>query len=213
MRKITLFSVVGWICLAACGQPDSTESDAEGRAAWVTADRLHRRTCPNSSCGSVGVLFFREKATVYEEKAGWARISKYYDASCENGRSEYVDSGNARCESANGIVEGKFAEWVAVQHLSSTSPSDPAAGATGDYALVSGSDDYRLHKDAFARAAAELITSGRCRRADFEEMGGWMKSTTHRNRPVYFTYCGGMHLRNKLYLDASTGRIWSEATQ
>jgi hypothetical protein len=142
-----------------------------------------------------------------EERDGWVRVTRYYDASCKNGRSEYVDSGNAACDSANGIVRGRFAEWVSASYLSSSRPPDPAAGATGDFALVSGSDDYGKYKDEFARAAADLIKSGQCSRADFQESGGWLKSMQHRNRPIYFTYCGGMTLQNRLYLDASTGRV------
>ena len=79
---------------------------------WVTSDRLNRHTCPSTDCGIVGQLVFREGADVFEDKDGWARISQHYDASCANGRSEYVDSGDSRCAPENGIVDGKFAEWV-----------------------------------------------------------------------------------------------------
>jgi hypothetical protein len=151
---------------------------------------------------------FREKATIYEEKDGWARVSKYYDAFCQDGLSEYVDSGNAACTEGNGIVNGGFAEWVSVKYLSNARPVDPGAGAKGDYALVSGSDDYRKYKDAFAKAAAELITSGQCDPQDFKNMGGWVKSTTHRDSPVYFTYCGEMRIQDRLYLNAATGDIF-----
>jgi hypothetical protein len=151
---------------------------------------------------------FREKATIYEEKNGWARISKYYDASCQHGLSAYVDSGNTACTEGNGIINGRFAEWVSVRYLSDTRPADPSADATGDYALVIGSDDYRLYKDVFAKAAARLIASGRCTEQDFNNMGGWMKSTNHRDSPVYFTYCGEMHVNNRLYLNAATGDVF-----
>lgn len=176
---------------------------------WVTTDRLDRRTCPRSSCGVVGQLFFRENADVLEVKSGWARISRYYDASCKNGRSEYVDRGRSDCTTENGIVDGQFAEWVLLQSLSKTRPADPGAGAQGDAALVAGSDDFRLHKDAFAKAARSLIDRGTCTAKDFQDNGGWMKSTTtYRDRPVYFTYCGGTDLSNRLYLDASTGKTF-----
>ena len=176
--------------------------------AWVTSDRLNRRTCPAVTCGIVGSLMFREKATLYDEKNGWARVSKYYDASCQNGLSQYVDSGNAACTEGNGIVDGRFAEWVSLKYLSNTRPDDPSAGATGDYALVSGSDDFRKYKYVFAKAAAELIASGRCTEQDFKNMGGWLKSTTHWDSPVYFTYCGEMHVQNRLYLNAATGDVF-----
>jgi hypothetical protein len=175
---------------------------------WVTVDRLNRRTCPSPACGIVGQLFFREAATVYGQSGGWARISSYYSASCMNGRSEYVDSGNNRCTRDNGIVDGKFAEWVSAEFLSQNRPPDPGAGATGIEALVAGSDDYRIYKAAFVRAAQSLISSGECSEADFREIGGWLKSTEHMEQPIYFMYCGGWTLSNRLYLDAETGEIF-----
>lgn len=177
--------------------------------AWVTSDRLKRRTCPSTDCGVVGELFFREKATIYEAENGWARITKPYQASCNNGLSDFVISGNAACISSNGIVNGQFSEWVSMEFLNETRPEDPGAGATGDYEIIKDSDDYRLHKDAFAKAAKNLISSGKCSAADFKEMGGWLKSTTtYSDSPVYFTYCGGMTTSNRLYLNAATGEVF-----
>ena len=152
---------------------------------------------------------FREKATIFEDRNGWARVSKYYDAFCRNGLSQYVESGNAACTESNGIVDGRFAEWVSLRYLSSMRPADPSAGATGGYALVSGSDDYGKYKDVFAQTAAQLIASKRCTKGDFDETGGWLKSMIHNDSPVYFTYCGGIHLRNRLYLNAATGHVFN----
>jgi hypothetical protein len=118
-----------------------------------------------------------------------ARISNDYAASCVNGRSEYVDTGNNRCTPDNGIVDGRFAEWVSAEFLSQEQPPDPAVGATGIEALVAQSDDYRIYKAAFVKAAQSLISSGQCSEADFSENGGWWKSS-HRDQPIYFIYCG-----------------------
>ena len=85
---------------------------------WVTSDRLNRRTCPSTDCGIVGQNFFRQGVEVFEEQDGWVRISKYYDASCFDGVSEYVDRGNNRCDQKNGVVNGKLAEWVSTEFLS-----------------------------------------------------------------------------------------------
>ncbi len=41
---------------------------------------------------------------------------------------------------------------------------------------------------------------------------GFVKSSTQRDRPIYFTYCGRAIIANRWYLDASTGRISSKAT-
>jgi hypothetical protein len=175
---------------------------------WVTSDRLHRRTCPSTECGSTGRLFFREKTVVYEERGGWARITEYYDAACVHGLSQNVGTGNASCVPNNGIVGGKMAQWVYMDYLSPMRPEDPSAGATGIYKIVAGSDDYRIHKEAFARAAEELIGSGRCTEQDIGQLGGWVKSTTFADSPVYFIYCGEMRGPNKLHLNAATGEIF-----
>lgn len=179
-----------------------------GEAYWVTSDRLNRRTCPSENCGAVGWLLFREKATVQEVRDGWGRVSKYYQASCENGVSRFVDSGNSSCTEGNGIVDGRLAEWVSMRYLSRERPADPAAGATSNAALVAQSDDYRVHKDAFIKAASELIQSGRCTAKDFTDNGGWVKSTAQPNKPVYFMYCGGFTNANRLYLNATTGEVY-----
>jgi hypothetical protein len=174
---------------------------------WVTSDRLDRRTCPSVECGSVGHLTFREAVTVLEVKGKWSRISKVYSASCRAGESDYVDKGNKACTKANGIVDGKFAEWVESKYLSANRPTDPAEGASGDAELVKGSDDFRLHQAKFANAARALITAGTCTEEDFRETGGWTSSTT-KGPNTYFTYCGGMTISNRIYLNVSTGQIF-----
>ena len=198
--------------LTACAEqptssPVETTHAEPSNKYWVTSDRLNRHTCPSTDCGIVGQLFFREGTDVFEDKDGWARVSQYYDASCANGRSEYVDSGDSRCDPENGIVDGKFAEWVEADFLSENRPPDPAADATGVEALISGSDDFQKYRTAFAEAAGSLIVSGQCRAEDFREIGGWVKSTlTYRDQPIYFTYCQNSRVR--LYLNAETGEVF-----
>jgi hypothetical protein len=208
------------LALAACSEPSNTtkiedlsndktvaEAVTEGTR-WVTTDRLTRHTCPSKRCGIVGIKFFREGVVVLEEKDGWARITKPYFGGCAAGKSDYVDSGNAACTRENGFDAGEFAEWVDASALSEIRPPDPAEGATGMEVVVGQSDDYRLHKDAFVAAARSLISSGRCTKNDFEDNGGWMKSMNNASEPVYFIYCGGLSAGNKIYLNASSGRIY-----
>ncbi|WP_341861453.1 SH3 domain-containing protein [Gymnodinialimonas sp. 57CJ19] len=183
------------------------ENGAEDRY-WVISDRLNRRTCASQSCGIVGQLFFREGVVVREQNAGWARITQPYDAACVGGQSAYVDSGNGACDPANGISDGAFAEWVSLAHLSRTRPDDPAAGASGVEELIAGSDDFASHRAAFAAAAQSLIGQGRCTAQDFRDMGGWVASSSHRGQPIYFTYCGGATVANRLYLNAQTGEVF-----
>ncbi|WP_010490783.1 hypothetical protein [Pseudomonas sp. S9] len=173
---------------------------------WVTADQVARHTCPSDECGVAGYLMFREGVQALETKGSWVRITKPYTASCVGGNSKYVKSGNPACVANNGITEGVFAEWVSTKSLSTNRPVDPAQGATGDDALVKGSDDYRLYKNQFTKAARELINNGTCSTADFEEIGGWMASPA-KDQGMYFTYCGGMTTANRLYLDVNSGKV------
>jgi hypothetical protein len=175
---------------------------------WVTSERLNRRTCPSETCGVVGQLFLREGVTIHESRAGWVRVSQTYDASCVGGRSEYVDTGNAACDPANGISDGQFAEWVSEDYLAETRPPDPAANALRLEKLVAGSDDFARYRTVFAEAARSLITQRRCTERDFRDIGGWVKSTSHRNQPIYFTYCGGATVANRLYFNADTGEVF-----
>ena len=156
----------------------------------------------------VGQLFFREGVTPFEEQGGWVRISEQYSASCEGGISEYVDEGNSACTEENGIVNGNFAEWVEKSYLSQTRPADPAETAAANETLVAQSDDFARYRTAFVSLAAQLISEGRCSEADFREQGGFMKSVNdYPDQPVYFTYCGGMTLANKVYVNAETETV------
>jgi len=83
------------------------------------------------------------------------------------------------------------------------------AVSAGEYtAAVKDSDDFAKYQAAFEKAAKNLVESGRCSVAQLKEGGGFWKSTTHKTKPIYFTYCGAAHISNRIYLDASTGRIF-----
>ena len=177
------------------------------RTLYVIADQLTRRTCPSIACGDVGWILYRQQLNIFEVRNGWARITKEYDANCENGQSNYVNSGNGACTQENGIVNGTFSEWVDTTFLSAERPADPADSATEDEELVKDSDDFRIHRKVFAEAAGNLIDQRQCTTMDFRENGGWSKSTT-KGTNVYFIYCGGFARNNRIYLDASTGKTY-----
>ncbi len=72
---------------------------------------------------------------------------------------------------------------------------------------IAQSDDYDQYRAEFTEAAKVLLTSRRCGRYEMTQYGGFVKSQTHKNKPVYFTYCGGTHLDNRIYIDVSTGEL------
>ena len=197
--------VIHGLMLCAALTTLSTHALAENKQ-WVTTERTDRHTCPSTECGVTGHLMFREGVDVLETKGMWSRITKAYSASCVEGESEYVKEGNKACTTANGIKNGLFAEWIQNKDLSPNRPTNPDEHASGDDALIKGSDDYRIYKDQFTKAARQLINDGTCTEGDFKEMGGWMAST-NRGQDVYFTYCGGMTLSNKVYLNAKSGKV------
>ncbi|MGB3025834.1 hypothetical protein [Paradevosia shaoguanensis] len=173
---------------------------------WVTTQRLARYTCPSASCGLVGEFYYREGVDILEERNGFARVTKFYDASCTNGRSDYIDSGPAACTNVNGIENGQFAEWVEISALSTERPGDPAEGATGVAALVGGSDDFNIYRAQFVQAAEKMMTEGICTSEQIKENGGFWASVNLKPRKAYFVRCGS----SKYYLDVATGEIWRD---
>ena len=71
------------------------------------------------------------------------------------------------------------------------------------------SDNFEANRDAFIKLSQKVLDSGKCTLADFKENGGWAKATgSNAKKPVYFIYCGGFTLSDKVYLNISSGRVW-----
>lgn len=159
-------------------------------AAYVTADRLNVRLAPSLDAEITNVLLGGQRVEVLEVQGGWSRITRYYD---DFTAGEPV----------------KVARWVASAYLSATRPDDRAVPVGPSSRLgraIDRSDDSHVYGSSFAAAARQLIERGECSVADFEKIGGWVRSAGRRS--VYFTYCGGRRTRNLIFLDASSGRIF-----
>ncbi|MEZ9448344.1 SH3 domain-containing protein [Vibrio splendidus] len=135
-------------------------------------------------------LYKGEKVEVLEKQGEWARISDYIV-----------------------LKEGgpQTAEWVSMSGLSNDEViiSQKESIEILDSYLVK-SDDLKIHKEKFRNTVAELISDGKCDPSDFEELGGWVKSVKYSDRDVYFIYCGGLSLENKIYLDVNTNEIFTK---
>ena len=135
-------------------------------------------------------LYKGEKVEVLEKQGEWARISDYIV-----------------------LKEGgpQTAEWVSMSGLSNDEViiSEKESIEILDSYLVK-SDDLKIHKEKFRNAVAELISDGECDPSDFEELGGWVKSVKYSDRDVYFIYCGGLSLENKIYLDVNTNETFTK---
>ena len=135
-------------------------------------------------------LYKGEKVEVLEKQGEWVRISDYIV-----------------------LKEGgpQTAEWVSMSGLSNNEViiSEKESIEILDSYLVK-SDDLKIYKEKFRNTVAELISDGECDPSDFEELGGWVKSVKYSDRDVYFIYCGGLSLENKIYLDVNTNEIFTK---
>ncbi|MCC4774609.1 hypothetical protein AB4077_16150 [Vibrio cyclitrophicus] len=135
-------------------------------------------------------LYKGEKVEVLEKQGEWARISDYIV-----------------------LKEGgpQIAEWILMSGLSNDEViiSDQERKEILDSYLIK-SDDLKLHREKFRSTVAKLIFEGECDPSDFEELGGWVKSVRYIDRDVYFIYCGGLSLENKIYLDVNTDEIFTK---
>lgn len=135
-------------------------------------------------------LYKGEKVEVLEKQGEWARISDYIV-----------------------LKEGgpQAAEWVSMSGLSNDEViiSEKESKEILDSYLVK-SDDLKIHQEKFRNSVAKLISEGECAPSDFEELGGWVKSVKYSNRDVYFIYCGGLSIENKIYLDVNTNEIFTK---
>ncbi|WP_299688627.1 SH3 domain-containing protein [uncultured Vibrio sp.] len=134
-------------------------------------------------------LYKGEKVEVLEKQGDWARISDYI---------VFKEGGP------------QMAEWVAMSGLSNDEViiSEKEHKEILDSYLVK-SDDLKRHREIFRNSIEKLISNQECSPSDFEELGGWVKSVKYSKRDVYFIYCGGLSLENKIYLDVNTTEIFT----
>ena len=178
----------------AAGDDDAEENNDGDTlhigAAYVAADRLNVRLAPSLGAEVTSVLRGGQRVVVHEMQEGWSRITPYHDEST---------AGDA----------ARVARWVASAYLSATRPDDdtvPVESASPLDRAIDNSDDSHAYRSSFLAAARRLIERGQCTVADFEEIGGWVRSAVRQ--AVYFTYCGGRYASNRIYLDVGSGRTF-----
>ena len=155
---------------------------------YVVSDSTDERLEPAPKSNKTNTIYKGQAVEVYEIKNGWARVSEYY----------------------NGKYEGKsksVARWVLAKDLSAKKATEKVVVINSAVAKsIKGSDDFSKYSKKMIEVSENLVKSGQCSIKDFEDMGGWMRST-NRGKGVYFTYCGGMNSNNKVYLNINTGEI------
>ena len=90
------------------------------------------------------------------------------------------------------------------------SPGGAAIADADLEAALRRSEDLSMHAEVFLKASRTLVLQGRCSLQDFRIVGGWARRTVpgREQHRIYVTYCGGSAAKNRLYLDATSGRVF-----
>lgn len=155
----------------------------------IIGDSLKAYRHPRVDTGKYGVstvFYFNSKIKVLETRDGWARVSR---------------SSNSSSKDENWVPLDQIKE-VKDELILTKVELTPLERA------INKSDDYDKYKYAFVKASDSLVKEKKCTIHGLKDEGGWMKSFSHKPKPVYFTYCVGSHRRNRIYLNVSTGEIF-----
>jgi len=155
---------------------------------FVNQRRLPVRSLPDESVYPDRDIYKSEPVNVLEIKDGWGRISGYYT----------LDKG-----------EKEYAEWVKMDGLVDWVPiitKEEREEMLSSY--IGKSDNFHLYKDSFFTITERLIKEKICTPQDFEEVEGWMRSINYNERNVYFVYCGGLRVSDKIYFDVDSGEMF-----
>lgn len=172
MKKISIIFLFFIYPILACAN-----------VAYVKSDTTFEYLSPSEKAKITNTLRLGQKVDIFEEKNGFARVSKFYDGSVEG-------------------VSGTVARWVLIRDLSEENQKPNIQTNSELEKAIANSDDFHLYKDKFTKHSQVLINKGKCSLRDFQEMGGWLKSTS-RGPNSYFTYCGGLSIQHKIYIDLS----------
>lgn len=155
---------------------------------YVSANRLSVRLGPSTAATITNTLSKNQRVEVLEVKNGWARLSRYYSGATEG-------------------KQGIVARWVSAKYLSSSKAEETTSNKTPLEKAIKGSDDYLTYRKNLIELSQKLIDKGQCSITDYKEMGGWLRSSTHKPKPIYFTYCGGFASGRKIYINAKTAEL------
>ena len=178
----------------------------------VTASTLNVRLAPQMNGQTSSRLGRGQVVDVLEVRDGWARISNYFDGAGEGLSGDvarWVYAVHLSIKPAEARPAAKPAKKKVIEYL----PAQPPPGeeiivSASILEAISSSDDLPKYQSTFAWVSARLVDTGTCKVSDFRDIGGWWRSTDHKPRPVYYTYCGGGSNSNRIFVDTSTGETF-----
>ncbi len=131
----------------------------------------------------IGEVTLRDEVEVYEQKGRWSRIQEW----------------------SNEVTGAS--QWVYSAHLSEEHPHETDVERYRNLKrLLRASDDFEANESRFIELTNELLLSGQCSEADLAQVQGWIRSFNYPDEPIYYTYCGGLEVDDKLYLNLATGQ-------
>ncbi len=153
-------------------------ADTHQAIRYVKANTLNVRYAPTTESKKAGVLFRNQAVRLINDgNRQWHKIHQ---------------------------PESDLTGWVATEYLSST-PLNRHQRQLADRELVRtiirDSDDFKLYESVFMQVTVNLLGTHRCKFNDFEAMHGWWRSLEHKERPVYYIYCGPETRKKTIYLD------------
>jgi hypothetical protein len=155
---------------------------------FVNKRRIGVRRLPSEDAFPVRYLYKSDPVTVREIKDGWGRISNYYVL--KSGGTEYSEW----------VKMDSLIDWVPI--ITKEEKEEMLTSYIGK------SDNFLLYKQKFFTITDKLIKEKICIPEDFEEVKGWMRSLKYKDRNVYFVYCGGMRVSDKIYFDVDSGEMF-----
>lgn len=175
--------------------PQAEDSGPDPTEYFVITQKANVYLEPDDKAVVNEVLYKGDSVEVFEKKHDWIRISEYWAVNNDE----------------NSKVE---ANWININTLSITKPEITTAERRETIAAaIALSDDYQSNKEAFITATDKLLKEATCHWTDFEALQGWVRSTHYKERNVYFVYCGGMRISDKIYLDVRTGETFTAPLQ
>jgi hypothetical protein len=133
----------------------------------------------------VGKTELREVVKVYEERNRWSRVQSWVNET--TGKSQ----------------------WIYNEHLSLENPGDTVQERYRDIKqLIVRTDDFEQHEARFIELTDQVLQSQQCSQSDLEQLQGWIRSFNYPDEPIYYSYCGGLDVEDKLYINLDNGDIF-----
>lgn len=155
---------------------------------YVKERKVAVRNGPGDTFLPERYVYISDSVRVLAQQDGWGRISNFY---------VYKEGGK------------EMAEWVKMSELSHLKPIISQVEHDDIVSSYIGrSDDFKEYREKFIKVTSQLMQEKICEPQDFEELHGWMRSLNYPDRNVYFIYCGGLNVSDKVYYDVDSEEIF-----